>query len=363
MLLVMLGMISFAMLYFGIRFKGFRPANRVKWTDSGVGIAFSRYGMAYTDGFFETAVIDDNTNGLTIEMAISPEFPRLSNFRFLLAVHDGKDQDQLVIGQWRFSLVIMNGDDYSNKLRRPKLYLQLDENKMAVHLVTVVSGKKGTRVYLDGELKQSLEEMVLCYPKRVELARLVVGNSPSAKHPWVGEIYGLSFFDRILDEATVQQHYQAWRYNRDFNVFKVDKPKLLYAFDEGKGKVVHDKINGGLNLTIPDYLIMLQKKVLSWPQLDNLTRAGMVGDVVQNLIGFMPLGFILMWLLSCVQGLSIGCKRLIVVFTAFAFSFSIEIAQVWIPSRDSSILDLILNTLGGYLGVMLSGRLTKQGTV
>jgi VanZ family protein len=31
----------------------------------------------------------------------------------------------------------------------------------------------------------------------------------------------------------------------------------------------------------------------------------------------------------------------------------LETAQAWIPSRDSSILDLILNTLGGGMGGLI----------
>jgi hypothetical protein len=199
--------------------------------------------------------------------------------------------------------------------------------------------------------------MRLRYPNKADPVRLMVGNSPSGNHPWAGAMYGLAFYDRYFDDAAVKRHYQIWHVGHDFNVFKGDGPRLLYAFDEGKGQVVHNKAGGGSDLTIPEHMMVLQKKVLSWPQLSSLTRASMVLDVAQNLVGFVPpLGFILMWLLSCIEGLSLGSRRLIVVLIAFVFSFSIEIAQVWIPSRDSSILDLILNTLGGYLGVVLFAK-------
>jgi glycopeptide antibiotics resistance protein len=38
-----------------------------------------------------------------------------------------------------------------------------------------------------------------------------------------------------------------------------------------------------------------------------------------------------------------------------AISLTIELAQAWIPSRSSQMLDLILNTLGGGIGVLLHG--------
>jgi hypothetical protein len=46
MLMVLLGIIFVAMLYFGIWFKGFRLTNNAKWTESGTGIAFNRFGLA-----------------------------------------------------------------------------------------------------------------------------------------------------------------------------------------------------------------------------------------------------------------------------------------------------------------------------
>jgi glycopeptide antibiotics resistance protein len=37
----------------------------------------------------------------------------------------------------------------------------------------------------------------------------------------------------------------------------------------------------------------------------------------------------------------------------FLLSLAIELAQAWIPSRSSQMLDLMLNTLGGATGVAL----------
>jgi hypothetical protein len=52
---------------------------------------------------------------MTVELAIRPVFPNYSGFRFLVLVHDGDDNCQFVIAQWRSSLVIMNSSDYSNR--------------------------------------------------------------------------------------------------------------------------------------------------------------------------------------------------------------------------------------------------------
>ena len=39
--------------------------------------------------------------------------------------------------------------------------------------------------------------------------------------------------------------------------------------------------------------------------------------------------------------------------TGFALSLTVEIVQAWYPARDSSLLDLALNTLGMAAGAMV----------
>ena len=48
-------------------------------------------------------------------------------------------------------------------------------------------------------------------------------------------------------------------------------------------------------------------------------------------------------------------------------SLGIELAQTWIPTRHSSLPDLILNTFGAWLGIMgwkvVRGRKTQEPEV
>jgi len=341
------------MLYFGIRLKGFRRGNNVRWSDSGVGLAFQRFGQAYTDGFFSAAGGGLSGNGLTIELAIRPEFPKYSGFRFLVLVHDGDDSRQLVIGQWRSSLVIMNGDDYSNRHRAPKIYFELGGRGSKTHFITIVSNAAGTRLFLDGAMKKRNEELILRYPNRTAPARLVVGNSLNGTNPWTGTILGLAFYDRDLGEDGVLRHFHVWRRAKDFSAFKPDVPRLLYAFDEGKGERIYDKLGNGLDLKVPAWMKVLQAKVLSWPRFEEVASARMIEDVLVNLAGFVPLGLLLIAALGRLEGIGERTVVLATLLLVFSFSLCIEILQVWIPSRDSSMLDLILNTLGGGAGIVL----------
>lgn len=353
--LVMLGM-----LFFGLRLKWVQAGNNVRWFESGKGLVFQRYAMAYTDGFFSSDY-SPSAAGLTIEMAIQPRFFNHSKVSFILLVHGGQDERQLVIGQYRSSLLIMNGNDYSNRRRVPKIYVQLAENERAPQFIAIVSNESGTMVFLDGVLKKTKGDLRLHYPNSGVQAKMVLGNSLNGKNSWMGTILGLAVYDRDLGDAVVRQHYDRWRLDSSFKALKVDAPRLLYAFDEGGGERVHNQASDDLDLMIPAEVKILAKKVLAWPHFAGVASTRMVADILINLMGFIPLGFLWMAILTCFEGGGGRTGMLTAVMVAFLFSLCIEIAQVWIPTRDSSLLDLVLNTLGGWMGVLIFGWMRKRG--
>jgi hypothetical protein len=349
-LLVMTMLVMLVMLYFGIRMKGVSSGNNVRWSDSGVGLVFDRYAVAYTDGFFSSNS-SGTACGLTIELAIEPIILKHSSFSFILLVHDGVDERQLVIGQWRSSLLVMNGSDYSNKRRVPKIYVPLGEG--APQLISIVSNESGTRVFINGVLRITKGDLVLHFPKGGDRARLVVGNSLNGSNPWMGRFLGLAMNDHALADEIIQQHFNRWHSDKKFNGLQSDKPRLLYSFDEGQGGRVFNRAGNDLNLIIPSELEILDKEVLSWPHLGGIATPRMMEDVLINLIGFIPLGFLLIATLSRIKGVGVRAGMIVALLIAFSFSLCIEVAQVWIPTRDSSMLDLVLNTIGAGAGVLL----------
>ncbi|MBY0465077.1 MAG: VanZ family protein [Burkholderiales bacterium] len=82
-------------------------------------------------------------------------------------------------------------------------------------------------------------------------------------------------------------------------------------------------------------------------------------DVFSNLVGYVPLGFLLVVSVLRTQG---GRWRLI---GAFAFpsllSLTMESLQVYLPSRVPSNVDWLLNSVGGGLGSLLAVLMHRAG--
>ncbi len=72
-------------------------------------------------------------------------------------------------------------------------------------------------------------------------------------------------------------------------------------------------------------------------------------DIVYNIIGFVPLGIILFFLVKPHRTTLIG-KWVVVSMAAAVLSFTVESLQIFIPERSSSLIDLLANTVGGIIG-------------
>ncbi len=82
-----------------------------------------------------------------------------------------------------------------------------------------------------------------------------------------------------------------------------------------------------------------------------------VFDVVANIIGYMPLGFLAVlavypWLRrSYALGFGLACS--------VSLSFALESLQLYLPMRTSSNLDLLANTVGGAVGALAALATTR----
>jgi hypothetical protein len=333
-----------------LRPKDFSFSNGVNWITDRAGIHFGKSGIAYTD-HFNRINIDSPTesNDLSLEIAFKIEKPFRSGWSFIFAIHSCEDSNQLLMAQWRSWIILMNGDDYTNKRKSNRIFIDTASFPDGPMFLTMTTGNYGTKLYCDGKLVREKKDLTLELPSG-EKSRLLLGNSAYGTNPWEGDIYGLAFYRSTLTDGDIAIHFNRWSEEQDFSFAKTDKPLVLFLFNEKEGELANDYTAGNDPLNIPKEMKIWERKILVPPWEDFSYDKNNVEDILINVIGFMPLGFFLFATLNKLDGNSMKHGILTTVIICFVVSLFIEIVQAWIPSRSSSMTDLISNTFGGWIG-------------
>lgn len=347
MALVLLG----GILFFGLRPKDLTLSNNVRWLTDENGIHFRKYSIAFSPSFLAsgTGGISEE-NDFSIELALKPKVPPADGFSILLALDNGDDSRQLVVGQWRSWLVVMNGNDYAYKKRIKRLAVDTALLPADRIFITIAVDSGGTHIYANGKKAVEKNDVILKIPAG-DKTRVIVGNSAYGTNSWQGNVYGLTIYNRRLAENAVSAHYRRWSAGRSFGYALQARPQALYLFDEKAGVLARDHA-GGAHLELPKKMRALRRRVLAPPWEDFEFNRSLIVDVVLNVIAFIPLGFVLAAVLRGWGGPLKAHALLTAAGLCVLTSLFIEISQSWMPSRSSTLLDLILNTLGALTGVV-----------
>ena len=338
-------------LFFGLRTRNWPIANDVQWLPDKRAIRFDNSGIAYVDDL--RAVRSSRQSGpLTIEMAVTPAIIHKLGFSPLLVMHDGADRRQLVVWQYGPSLIVMNGDDYDYRRRRPRVVGRDVFSPQRTIYLTITSGELGTHLYIDGILADANRNWKLSIPVEGEPLRLVLGHSVYDRYGWRGDIHGLALAGEAISAEAVRLRFDRWAADRGFDALKQASTMLLFTFDEKSGNGFSDVSGGNQTLELPAHMTVLKKTFLSSPWPHFYWSRAVTSDMVVNVIGFVPLGIVFYGFLQCLSGRYTRHNQLLAVALCLMLSFGIELAQTWIPTRHSTLPDLILNTFGAWLGIV-----------
>jgi VanZ family protein len=180
--------------------------------------------------------------------------------------------------------------------------------------------------------------------------RIVLGNSPKGTEYWTGKLLSLAIYDHPLTEEEVSQHFP--QHFHDLKKSGQGKPVSLYLFDEHSGTLAHDSL-GNRHIVIPQRFKALEKTVLVPPWEDFRFNRSYLMDILTNILGFIPFGFIFsayLWVRKPQSNFQLLLKSVII---AGCISLLIELVQVYLPSRNSQLTDVITNILGATLGIIL----------
>ncbi len=278
--------------------------NHAEWLANG-GLRFSAPGIVQTGA--APAWLDSvrRSHRLDIFLRVRPESVSQSGPARIFTISKDPHLRNLTVGQQsdRLVLRIRTSATNANGLPEREIPGVFSDLRWLDLFVSISPGR--LRVAVDGQtrLDEPLPEAPLAAFETSYL--LALGNELTGDRPWLGDVA----------QATVT--------TAEMRVDYVDPARLKLSPWLRRS---HD---------VP-WLVPFRKMNL--------------GDNVVNVLGFVPFGALVGWLV-------LERRRRLPLWTILPvvfLSFGIEVVQLWIPARYPSVEDLLLNTLGGALGLLVA---------
>ncbi len=287
-------MIISGTLFAGLWPFNFLPANGCR-ADSKTGtLLFEKTGIAYRKMISSARQSLINGNTFSLAFRVQP-FSVPVHCPTILGLYNSKEMIA-TINQWKSTLIVQSG---SGKV----VFGNVMNDQQPVSVIMTIADTILT-VTCNG-MTRNLSILYSDMKSRM-LHHIVFGNNESLHSPWKGELSSI-------------------RFNKNVDAFEF--------------------------IVVPKQLVPLKAKMLTPPWDDFRMEWRYALDMIVNLLGFIPLGISLSLLLSCV--FSFRRYRYLVCILCFLTSLLIETSQAYLITRTSQMSDLILNSWGGVLGVVV----------
>ena len=373
----------------------FFPKNHVK-IDSTTGVNLGRPGTAYTSLPPNKL---RNPSAFTVAICLTTDSSGLTGFENILGYAAAAQESNFILGQWKDGL---------------GLHLQADGRSQEIHFGEYGVLRKGQRVccliscngealtlYENGKIKKKRTGSFI-FSEWVDSYPLVIGTDGNGQSQWGGTIHEIAIYDRALTSGEGEGYKDRreanvgggqWSVDGERNKIKVGerqeatgqrkregaedtRPVIHYVFkpentyettfrgqkaigvrDLGKGRAADLVITGYFT---PYKRAFLEKPSKNWKDY----HRNIIEDMLVNLFGFVPLGVLLFMKLERKGSPRVFCVTFAVA-VGFAVSLTIEVLQAFLPTRNSSMLDLIMNSTGTLLGAcymaVVGKRLQRNG--
>lgn len=344
-----------AVLFAGLWPFNFFQKNKVSTTpEHNGGISFDRYGIVYSGQTIGKNIYTDKE--ITLEFAIQPKEAFSRSVKEIISFYSPDNHSKKIsVSQWlnyliiRREFVIQKG----KKLHYREIGVEYSPPKNSTLFVTITSNDTQTVIYINGKEVKRNRTFTLFTDSITPSGTLILGNSIEGTRGWVGNMYYLSVYNKVLTAPEILKQYTLFRTSGTTSAIPHNSQFILYEFDSIENKNIRNKAGSSLVLIVPERLKMIHKKFLTLSSNALKFNRGNILDTFLNLLGFIPLGFILGIGISETNVKSSQGIYVLTLLLCIIVSLAIELLQVFLPSRDSSLLDLFLNTAGGGIGIVI----------
>lgn len=343
----------------------FFEENNVHWIREGKGLRFNDPGTAFirlSTGGNPSPLVPGEA--ITVEFTVIPAEEPNQSVPDFLTFCDAEGNPLLAFGQWKSELIIRS------KIaghRRRWAYTETGAsgvlNKHRPSHVTIVSHGRDVEIYAGRKFTKERRNFPLFRRRNASPGLIVVGNSPTGKSPWKGDLLYLAIYDRGLPPEEIAERYSRLEGRGVPEADSGAMPLMEYTFADRGGDVARNRAGERFPLSIPRLFRPAKMTLLEMPDPKDLFTRSNIVDIFINVFGFIPFGILAAGLLDARTG-DRGTFRVLflLILAGGAFSLFIEIFQVFLQNRQSSLLDLITNVLGTLIGgILVLGLSRKEG--
>lgn len=343
-------------LFVGLYPLEFHPRNNLGWRPGANGTFFGWPSIMYSERWFDlgrAAVLPAEAGAVTIELYVASEHRPTREIGSILTLYDGELPENLMIAQWKYDLLLRTPSRNARGRRTFREYgIEAGLNPGTRRYLALASGPAGTSFYVDGVLARTYSRLTL-RPETLR-GRLILGDSPQGNRRWAGKLFAVAIFSRSLASQELARHHRLWNGGQLRQLGAEPGLSALYFLDERSGNTVPDRSSSGNPLLIPESYQVMSKTFLVSPWEDPHPYFSDTGDVLINVVGFIPFGFFYFLYRTQLRPGRRFQSALLTVTVSGIISLAIELIQVYLPTRSSSLTDLICNVSGSIVGVIIA---------
>ena len=347
-------------LVFGLHPKDF-GSDPAPFVNSAGHLSFTKYSVATTSADLAISTRDSEyAEYLTLDIDLQiPQMPNINNrFSVIFSINDGQGESQMLLGQWKNSLVLMSGDDYSNRNGEARITVPLDAvegyyypQSLDIHIRATTTY---TEVFInDQKMARSSDYLVPFAPSTHTVS---LGNTLNRKQGWTGTVgqfeLNFSYCPSLISRSNMSSCISAY----DIDLLKVLPATPTAIVKQHSTSRQHQPVNSSSWVLHPAFSV-LSVEWLSRASLEYWQQPAFYKDVSINLLGFIPVSLAIF--LVAASRYPLTSTVVITIIATATLSLIIETAQIFLPSRTSSIVDLTVNSLAGILTTVLSVATTR----
>jgi VanZ family protein len=325
------------------------PHNQVGWLSNENGLRFGRDAMVYGLRGFDSDPSNEEAF-CSLEIWLEPAISNVESTKTILAFYAPHNPTKFRLLQYHDEFLVQRDfRNQQNQLSTAEIKVSQAFRNRGRVLFSISANKKGTSVYQNGQFSESYSRFGMTCESLS--GQLIIGNSPIAYDSWQGNVFGLAFYRQGLTPEQVMYHSETWNHGSGPGDLQKDGLFGFYPFSERGGRSIHDSFGERSDLYIPSTFAIPHKQFLTAPWKEFSPSLGYLWDIFINIAGFVPFGFFFCAYFNCKR---LGNRAAVLSLALGGFvSFAFEVLQGLLPTRSSGVTDIITNTLGTGIGVLL----------